>query len=85
MTNNLLPNKDQLSNSSSDSQNLKSSTHSHSSGSEDRLNEQDQILLQEKAFKAFVPVALILVTEIENHDIFRSMLEELFESIRRPE
>jgi hypothetical protein len=32
-----------------------------------------------------VPVALVLVTEVENHDIFRSILEELFESIRKPE
>jgi hypothetical protein len=32
-----------------------------------------------------VPVALVICTEVENHDLFRSMLEELFESIRIPE
>jgi hypothetical protein len=34
---------------------------------------------------AYVPVALVLSTEIENHDIFRDMLLELFELIRTPE
>lgn len=35
--------------------------------------------------KAYVPVALILCTEIENHDIFRYMLKEIFEAIRKPD
>lgn len=32
-----------------------------------------------------MPVALILCTEIENHDIFRYMLKEIFEAIRKPD
>ena len=34
--------------------------------------------------KFFVPVAFVLCTEIENHDIFRAVLQSLFESIRAP-
>lgn len=30
---------------------------------------------------AFVPIAFVLSTEIENHDIFRNMMIELFDSI----
>lgn len=33
---------------------------------------------------AYVPVAFVLSTELENHDIFRDILLELFESIRTP-
>ena len=61
------------------------SSSGNQSGSDDRLNESDHQLLQEKASQAYVPVALVICTEIENHDLFRSMLEELFESIRKPE
>ena len=31
---------------------------------------------------AYVPVAMVITTEIENHDIFRGILCELFNSIR---
>ena len=55
------------------------------SGSSDRLNESDQELLKQKQTMAYAPIALVLCTELENHDLFRQMLEELFESIRRPE
>lgn len=33
---------------------------------------------------AYVPVALVICTELENHDIFRDILLELFELIRSP-
>lgn len=32
----------------------------------------------------FAPMALVISTEIEHHDIFRDILIELFESIRKP-
>jgi hypothetical protein len=32
----------------------------------------------------YVPVALVIQTELENHDIFRDILLELFESVRTP-
>jgi hypothetical protein len=34
--------------------------------------------------KFFVPVAFVICTEIENHDVFRDILQSLFESIRVP-
>lgn len=32
----------------------------------------------------YVPIAFVICTEIENHDIFRAILQELLESIRIP-
>lgn len=32
-----------------------------------------------------MPVAIVICTEIENHDIFRDILIEMFDSIRDPE
>ena len=60
------------------------SSHSYS-GSEERLTESDKQLMNDQKTTFYVPVALVLQTEIENHDIFRQMLCELFESIRNPE
>jgi hypothetical protein len=34
---------------------------------------------------AYVPISLVISTQVENHDIFRDILLELFESIRTPE
>jgi hypothetical protein len=34
---------------------------------------------------SYVPIALVISSEIENHDIFRETLIALFESIRDPE
>lgn len=34
--------------------------------------------------KLYVPIAFVISTDIENHDIFRDILIELFESIRIP-
>lgn len=35
--------------------------------------------------KYYVPVSFVIQTEIENHDIFRDILQALFESIRSPQ
>jgi len=32
----------------------------------------------------FVPVALVIATEVEYHDIFRELMLDLFENIRNP-
>lgn len=32
----------------------------------------------------YVPVALVITTEIENHDIFRDILLQIFNSITEP-
>lgn len=34
--------------------------------------------------KAYVPVSLVICSEIESHDIFRDILIEMFDSIRAP-
>ena len=41
--------------------------------------------MQDKEKVAYVPIAFVISTEIENHDIFRDMLLELFNSIHNPE
>ena len=63
---------------------LSNSFHSDSSKSAERLTETEKTFMQDKQTKAYVPIALILATEIENHDIFREILTEMFESIRNP-
>lgn len=35
-----------------------------------------------KRITAYVPVSFVIVSQIENHDIFRSILTEMFDSIR---
>ena len=40
--------------------------------------------MQDKEKVAYVPIAFVISTEIENHDIFRDMLLELFNSIHNP-
>lgn len=62
-----------------------------SSGGRFMTNSSDEQGLEEsisdvklKNQKAYVPVALVICTEIENHDIFRDILIEMFDSIREP-
>lgn len=58
---------------------IKHSFHGESSGNNSSLN-----INQEEDVIMFIPNAMVIQTEIEQHDIFRELMLDLFESIRVP-
>lgn len=51
---------------------------------EERYSSVDHQSSKDEVEIFYAPIAFVISTEIENHDIFREVLIELFDSIRKP-
>ena len=63
----------------------KSANRSHFSVPLKMTNEPTEKMIQEKYTYLYAPVAYVIRTDVEHHDIFKDLIILLFENIRKPQ